>query len=63
MSQFNIIKIYVIFTQQQDTNSIQVLMDYKPENTVTYPATENKVQKFQDLKVLKSCRVCSFTWI
>ena len=29
MSQFNIIKIYTIFTQQKDTKYIQVLMDYK----------------------------------
>ena len=27
MNQFNITKIYTIFTQQQDTNSIQVPMD------------------------------------
>ena len=31
MNQFNIIKIYTIFTQQQDTNSVQVPIDYKPE--------------------------------
>ena len=31
MDQFNIIKIYTIFTQQQDTNSVQVPIDYKPE--------------------------------
>ena len=31
MNQFNIIKIYTIFTQQKDTNSIQVLIDYKLE--------------------------------
>ena len=37
MNQFNIIKIYMIVTQQQDTNSIQVHTDYKPGNTVTYP--------------------------
>ena len=36
MSQFNIIKFYIIFTQQQDTNSIQVPIDYKPEDG-TYP--------------------------
>ena len=29
MNQFNIVKIYTIFTKQQDTNSIQVTMDYK----------------------------------
>ena len=27
MNQFNIIKIYTVFTQQQDTNSIQVPID------------------------------------
>ena len=36
MNQFNRIKIYTIFTQQQDTNSIQVPIDYKPGNTRTY---------------------------
>ena len=30
MNQFNIIKIYTIFTQQQDTNSIQVPINSKP---------------------------------
>ena len=37
MNQFNMIKIYTIFTQQQDTNSIQVPIDYKPGDTGTYP--------------------------
>ena len=37
MDQFNIIKIYTIFTQQQDTNSIQVPIHYKPGDTGTYP--------------------------
>ena len=36
VNQFNMIKIYIIFTQQQDTNSIQVPIDYKPGNTRTY---------------------------
>ena len=39
MNQFNIIKIYTIFTQQQDTNSIQVPIDYKLGDTGTYPGT------------------------
>ena len=39
MNQFNIIKIYTVFTQQQDTNSIQVSLDYKPGDTETYPET------------------------
>ena len=59
MNQFNIIKIYTIPTQQQDTNSIQVPIDYNPGDTGTYPGTENKVQKCHGLKVLKSYRVCS----
>ena len=37
MNQFNIIKMYTIFTQQQDTNSIQVPIDCKPGETGTYP--------------------------
>ena len=35
MNQFNIIKIYTIFTQQQDTNTIQVSIDYKLGDTET----------------------------
>ena len=30
VSQFNTIKMYTIFIQQQDTNSIPVPIDYKP---------------------------------
>ena len=32
-------KIFTIFTQQQDTNSAQVLIDYKPGDTGTHPGT------------------------
>ena len=39
MKQFNVIKIYTIFTQQQDTNSTQVPKDYKPGDTGIYPGT------------------------
>ena len=39
MNQFNIIKIYTIPTQQQDTNSIPVPIDYKPGDNGTYPGT------------------------
>ena len=39
MKQFNIIKIYTVFTQEQDTNSIQVPIDSKPGDTGTYPGT------------------------
>ena len=35
MNQFNIIKMYTVFTQQQGTNSIQVPKDYKPGDTGT----------------------------
>ena len=35
VNQFNIIKIYTTFTQQQDTNSIQVLINYKLGDTGT----------------------------
>ena len=59
MNQFNMIKIYTIFTQQQDTNSIPVPIDYKLGDTGTYPETHNKVQKFHGMKVLKSHIVCS----
>ena len=36
MNQFNVIKIYTIFTQQQDTNSIQVPIDYKPRSNSSF---------------------------
>ena len=39
MNQFNIVKIDAAFTQQQDTNSIQVPVDCKPGDTGTYPGT------------------------
>ena len=39
MNQFNIIKIYTIFMQQQGTNSIQIPIDYKLGNTGTHPGT------------------------
>ena len=37
MNQLNMINIYTIFTQQEDTNSIQVPIGYKLEDTGTYP--------------------------
>ena len=37
MNKFNIIQIYTIFTQWQNTNSIQILIDYKPGDPLTYP--------------------------
>ena len=39
MNQFNIIKIYTIFTQQQYTISPQVPIDYELGDTETYPET------------------------
>ena len=54
MNQFNIIKVYEIFTKEQDTNSIQVPTDYKLGDTRTYTETQDQVQKFHGLKVLKS---------
>ena len=39
MNQLHIFKIYTIFTLQQDTNSIQVPIDYKPGDPGTYPGT------------------------
>ena len=38
-NQFNIIKIYTVFTQYQGTNSIQVPMGYKLGDTGIYPGT------------------------
>ena len=46
MKQFNVIKIYAFFTQQQGTNSIQVPIDYKPGDTGTYPWTYTKTYNF-----------------
>ena len=43
----------IAFTQQQDTNSIQVPIDHKLGDTGTYPGTD-----LHGLKVLKSYRVC-----
>ena len=48
------------FTQQQDTNSIQVPIDYKQGNTAAFSGKQNKVQKCHGLKVLRSYGVCSF---
>ena len=59
MNQFNKVKIYIILTQQYDTNSVQVSIDSKPGDTETYQGTLHKVQKFHGLNVLKSYRVCS----
>ena len=46
MSQFNIIKVYTIFTQQEDTKYIQVLIDYKLGGTRTV------ISEFYNIKIL-----------
>ena len=46
MNLFNIIKIYTIFTQQQDTNSIQVPIDYKPGDPGTYLGMKTRSKNF-----------------
>ena len=58
MNQFNIIKIYAIFIQQQDTNSIQVPIDYKTRRHWNISKDIKQGAKFHGLKVLKSYRVC-----
>ena len=60
MNQFNIIKIYEIFTKEQDTNSIQVPTDYKPGDT----GTESKghrdrkqganISRSRDIEIIQS---------
>ena len=42
MNQFNIIKIYTILTQEEDTNSVQVPIDYKLGDSRTYPGTDKR---------------------
>ena len=39
MNQFNIVKIYTIFAQQQGINSVHIPKDYQPGVTETYPGT------------------------
>ena len=48
MNQFNIIKMYTIFTQQQGTNSIQVPKDYKPHWNISRDIKQG--EKFHGLK-------------
>ena len=48
MNQFNIIKMYTIFTQQQATNSIQVPKDYKPHWNISRDIKQG--EKFHGLK-------------
>ena len=35
MNQFNVVKIYTVFTQQQRINSVQIPKDYKPGDNGT----------------------------
>ena len=58
MNQFNIIKIYRIFTQR-DTNPIQVPTDYINQEKLEHIPRHKTVQKFHHLKVLKSYKTCS----
>ena len=39
MNQFNRIQIYVVFTEKENPNSIQVPIDYKLGHTRTCPGT------------------------
>ena len=54
MNQFNIIKIYIIFTQQQDINSIPI--DYKPEDTNISRNRKQgtKTSQFKDIEIIQS---------
>ena len=60
MNQFNMIKVYTICTQQQDTNSIQVPIDYKLGDTETSrrPGTEMSWSKGIEIK-----QICSLTTV
>ena len=62
MNQFNTIKIYTIFTQQQDTNSIQVPIDYKSGDHKLEHIQEHKT-RCKDFMIwmtdAESYRVCS----
>ena len=46
MNQFEIIKIYTVFTQQQDTNSTPVPIDYKLGDPGTYPGHKARCKNF-----------------
>ena len=52
MNQFNIIKIYRLFTQQQDINSIQVPIDYKLGDPETYPGA--KIWRSKSIEITQS---------
>ena len=49
MNQFNIIKIYTIFTQQEDTKYIQVLMDCKLGDTGTVISESYNIKILADI--------------
>ena len=65
MSQVNIIKIYTIFTQQQDTNSIQVRIDYKSGDTGTYPRVEQgaKISWSKGDEIIRSVLLLQWNYI
>ena len=52
MNQFNIIKIYRLFTQQQDITSIQVPIDYKLGDPETYAGT--KIWQSKGIEITQS---------
>ena len=54
MNQFNIIKIYKIFTQQKDTNSIQVLIGCKLEGKNFFLALFGWKYVCSDILVIKT---------
>ena len=56
MNQFNRIKIYTIFTQQQDTNSIQVPIDYKLGDSETHKGHKQgaKISQSKGIEIIQS---------
>ena len=52
MNQFNIIKIYRLFTQQQDITSIQVPIDYKLGDPETYAGA--KIWQSKGIEITQS---------
>ena len=52
MNQFNVIKIYIIFTQQQDTNSILVPIDYKPGDISRDIKQDAKISWSKDIEII-----------
>ena len=53
MNQFSIIKMYSVFTQQQDAKSSQFLIDYIPGDTGAYPGTQ-KISLSKCIEIMES---------